>query len=81
MRKLGSSNQWIQWKITLYEKVKTLMVLNGQKGKSFQMERVIRQGCPITPYLYLFVVDVLGYMISNLRYIIERLILPDGTQI
>ncbi len=57
------------------------MVLNGQKGKSFQMERVIRQGCPITPYLYLFVVDVLGYMISNLRYIIERLILPDGTQI
>jgi hypothetical protein len=57
------------------------VVVNGQKGKSFQMERAIRQRCPITPYLYLFVVDVLGYMISNPRYRIEKLTFFDGTQI
>jgi hypothetical protein len=32
------SNQWIQWTTTLYEEVETLVVVNGQKGKSFQME-------------------------------------------
>jgi hypothetical protein len=37
--------------------------VNGKKGKSFQMERVVCQRCPIAPYLYFFVVDVLGYMI------------------
>jgi hypothetical protein len=36
MRKLGFSNQWIQWTTTLYEEVETLVVVNGQKGKSFQ---------------------------------------------
>ncbi len=81
MRKLGFSNQWIQWTTTLYEETKTSMVVNGKKGKSFQMERVVCQRCPITPYLYLFVVDVLGYMISNPRNGIKRLILSDGTQI
>ncbi len=81
MRMLSFSNQWIQWTITLYEKPKTSVVVNGMKRKSFQMEIVVCQGCPITPYLYLFVVDVLGYMISNPRYGIEGLTLPDGTQI
>ncbi len=75
------SNQWIQWTTTLYEEVETLVVVNGQKGKSFQMEGAICQRCPITPYLYLFVVDVLGYMIFNPRYKIERLTFLDGTQI
>jgi hypothetical protein len=65
----------------LYEEVETLVVVNGQKGKSFQMEGVIHQRCPITPHLYLFVVDVLCYMIFNPRYKIERLTLLDGTQI
>lgn len=60
MTKLGFLNQWIQWTTTLYEEVETLVVVNEQKGKSFQMEREICQRCPITPYLYLFVVDVLG---------------------
>jgi hypothetical protein len=81
MRKLGFSNQWIQWTITLHEEVETLVVVNGQKGKSFQMERPICQRCPITLYIYLFVVDVLGYKISNTKYKIERLTLPNGIQI
>ncbi len=45
------------------------------------MERTFCQRCPIIPYLYLFVVYLLGYMISNPRYKIEKLTLLDGTQI
>jgi hypothetical protein len=81
MRNLGFSNQWNQWKTTLYKEAKTLVVVNGPKGKSFQMEKLTCQGCPIALYLYLFLANVLGYMISNPRYGIERLTLPDGTQI
>ncbi len=45
------------------------------------MEKVVCQRCPITPYLYLFVVHVLGYMICDPRYGIEGLTPLDGTQI
>jgi hypothetical protein len=43
------------------------------------MERVVCQGCPIAPCLYLFVVDVLGHMIFDPRYGIEGLTLPNDT--
>jgi len=81
MRKLGFSNEWIQWTTTSYEEAETSVVVNRQKGKSFQMERVVCQGCPIAPYIYLFVANNLGYMSFDPRYGIEGLTLLDGTQI
>lgn len=45
------------------------------------MEKAVRQGCPIAPYLYLFVANVLSYMIFDPKYGIEGLTLLDGTQI
>jgi hypothetical protein len=37
------------------------MVVNGERGQAFTMERVVHQGCPLTPYLYWFVADVMHY--------------------
>jgi hypothetical protein len=57
------------------------MVVNGERGEAFTMERVVCQGCLRTPYLYLFITDVMGYMVLDPSYEIEGLILLDGRQV
>jgi hypothetical protein len=47
------------------------MAINGSKGRKFKMGRAVHKKCPIAPYFYLFVIDIMGYMISNLTYGIE----------
>ncbi len=64
----------------MYVKAESLMVVNGQKGKPFQMEKIVHWGCLVTPYLYLFMANPLGYMISNPSYGIEGFIFLNGTQ-
>jgi hypothetical protein len=36
----------------------------------------MRQGCPLPLHLFILVVDVLGYMLDNLKYTIRGLSLP-----
>jgi hypothetical protein len=43
--------------------------------------KIVHRGCLVTPYLYLFMANVLGYMISNPSYGIEGFIFLNGTQI
>jgi hypothetical protein len=57
------------------------MVVNGERGEAFTMERAICQGCLLTPYLYLFITNVMGYMVLDPSYEIEGLILLDGRQV
>jgi len=45
------------------------------------MERAIHQGWPLAPYLCLFIVNVMGCMVSNPTYKLEGLILPNGKQV
>jgi hypothetical protein len=79
MRKLGFLNLWRCWTTFLYKEAKTTMVVNGEKGEALMKK--VHQRCFLTPYLYLFVTDVLGYMISNPAYGIEGLTLPNGKQV
>jgi len=64
----------------LYKEAKTTMVVNGEKGEAFIMEKV-HQRCLLTSYLYLFVAYVLGYMIYDPTYGIKGLTLPNGKQV
>ena len=31
----------------------------------FPLQRSIRQGCPLAPYLYVIIADALGYMLQD----------------
>jgi hypothetical protein len=52
-----------------------------EKLSKWKEKKNFHQGCPLTPYLYLFVANVLGYMVSDRSYKIKGLILPDGRQV
>ena len=45
------------------------------------MERGVRHGCPLAPYLYMYVADVLGHMISDPKHGIQGLLMPDGSEL
>jgi uncharacterized protein YegJ (DUF2314 family) len=55
MKTLGFSEQWIDWTSIFYQGAEISVLLNGQPGEKFNMERGVRQGCPLAPYLYLFI--------------------------
>lgn len=81
MRKMGFCEEWLKWTRSLYRNARASVVVNGKKSRKFSLERSVRHGCPLAPYLYLFISDVLSYMIADPIYNIEGFLLPDGTTV
>jgi hypothetical protein len=52
--------------------------VNGTIGPDFQLAHSVRQGCPLAPYLFILITDVLGHMMPDPRYGVEGLSLPRG---
>jgi hypothetical protein len=47
----------------------------------FDLQRSVRQGCPLAPYLFLFAVDVLGYMLDDNKWGVEGFSLLDTSKL
>lgn len=56
----GIGETFIGWVKTLFGNATIMDNLNGRMGNEFPIERVLRLGCPLTPYLFLIVGEVLG---------------------
>ncbi len=78
LTKLGFNNKWIQWVRSLYHSTSSTIKINEEVGKDFQLVRLVRQGCPLAPYLFILATDVLGHMIEDPKYGVEGLTLPKG---
>lgn len=77
MEKLGFSAEWIKWTSALYRGASSSILANGKRLPKFPIQRSVRQGCPLAPYLYLIIADVLSYMINSPDYGVEGMQLPD----
>jgi hypothetical protein len=68
MHKMGFSHRWIQWIMVCVTTVRYSVKFNGGLLEAFSPTRGLRQGDPLSPFLFLFVADGLaGLLQSEIR--------------
>ena len=79
LRKMGFGVSFLRWVQLFYTNVQSAVNVNGYLSPFFSLSRGVRQGCPLSPLLYVLVAEVLAVNIrSNPR--IKGLSLPGHSQ-
>ena len=81
MLQMGFHQTWVTQVMSLNENDVAAVIVNGEQSKTFPLQRSVRQGCPLAPYLFLLTVDVLGQMLQHPDCQVRGLKLPDNTTI
>lgn len=81
MKKMGFVDTWIQRVMSSNLNASAFVIVNGEQSQSFKLQRLVRQGCPLAPYLFLLTIDVLGQMLQHHDCQVKGLTLPDNSSI
>ena len=79
MKKIGFTVNIIKWIMNLYTNIKSTCLVNGHFTKTFNIQRGIRQGCPLSMIVYVIFQESLYQALEKC----SRIIPPEirGTQI
>jgi hypothetical protein len=64
---MGFGSKWIEWMKGCISSVRLSVLVNGSPIKEFFMERGLRQGDPLSPFLFNLVVEVLSRLLDKAR--------------
>ncbi|XP_016206725.1 uncharacterized protein LOC107647118 [Arachis ipaensis] len=65
LQKMGFGHKWRAWFMECVATASMSVLINGSPSKPFNMERGLRQSDPLSPFLFVLVVDVLHRMIGE----------------
>jgi hypothetical protein len=65
LRKMGFCEQWISWIMSCVKSVRFSVKVNGRTLESYSPSRGLRQGDPLSPYLFLFVGETLSCILNK----------------
>ena len=64
LQKLGFSARWCDWVARLLATASSSVSLNGTAGPSILHHRGLRQGDPLSPFLFILAIDPLHHLIA-----------------
>ena len=65
LKRFNFGNSFIQWIHTLYNKAGAKVKNNGYLSGTFELQRGVRQGCPVSALLFIIVVEILALNIKQ----------------
>jgi hypothetical protein len=65
MEKMGFPDDFVGMTTLLFHDAATTVKVNGSHSPTFAIERGVQQGCPLAPYLFLIVAEVLNSMMKE----------------
>lgn len=77
---MGFNPIFIDWVKMFFQKVKGRVVVNGMLSQSFQVNSGVRQGCPLSPLLYIFALEPVLSKIRRSKQVAGVIIPGSGQQ-
>ncbi|KAK3728108.1 hypothetical protein QZH41_014265, partial [Actinostola sp. cb2023] len=65
LRRYGFGPSFTRWVSTIYVGASAQVICNGELTERIPLERGVRQGCPLSPALYVLLAEVLGEAIRS----------------